>query len=91
MNNKTKKSLALSMILLTAIITVANTENPIAPVQLTLDEVESIASCEVKKNNKIIFQCDGEEEKDCKDKYSSLFTGEISIECSGIYVELKND
>ena len=55
---------------------------------ITLSEVEAMASCEVKKNGEVIFRCDGEEEADCQDKYKAMFVGTIEIECSGTYVKL---
>lgn len=54
----------------------------------TLSGVEAMASCEVKRDGKIIFRCDGEEQADCQDKYKAMFVGTIEIECSGTYVEL---
>lgn len=89
MKNKTNKMLAVGIILFIATITATHLNNSVEPVQFTLDEIESLASCEVKRNNKVIFRCDGEKEDNCQEKYKSMFTGEISIECSGTYVELK--
>lgn len=55
---------------------------------ITLSEVEAMASCEVIRNGKIIFRCVGEQQADCQDKYKALGIGTIEIACSGTYVEL---
>lgn len=88
MKNKTRKVLAAGIILLIATITATHIGNSVDHVRLTLGEIETLASCEVKKNDKIIFQCNGDDEKDCKERYKSIITGEITIECSGTYVNL---
>ena len=86
MKNITKIMLIASVMVCAATITITYLNNSVEFCQLTFGEVESLASCEVTKNDKVIFQCDGNEEKDCKEKYKSLITGEISIVCSGVYV-----
>lgn len=79
--------LAAGIILLTAAITVARIDNSVDHVRLTLGEVKSLVSCEVMKNGEVIFRCDGEE-NNCREKYKSLFTDEITIKCSGTYKEV---
>ncbi len=88
MKNKTKKVLAAGIILLTATITATHIGNSVDHVRFTLGEIESLASCEVMKNGKVIFRCDGEEENNCRERYKSVFTGEIMIKCSGTYKEV---
>lgn len=55
------------------------------------------ASCEVKKDGKIVFKCEGDE-GNCKEELRKteflqliLGNGKISIECSGKKVAIKQD
>lgn len=54
------------------------------------------ASCEVKKDGKTVFKCDGNE-GNCKEELEKtkllewIFPGEITIECSGEKVAIKQD
>lgn len=49
---------------------------------LGINDVEAIAACEVSRNGKVVFQCDGEDET-CKGSYTKPIVGKVDLECSG--------
>lgn len=90
MKKKTKLLFCLAFIISVICYNIQNRQksNNSSSTDFSLSEVEAMASCEVKRNGKVIFKCVGDEQADCQEKYKAVFAGTIEIECSGVYVEL---
>ena len=55
------------------------------PNSLLAQNVEGLSSCEVTRNNNVIFECTGNN-GNCAEKMKTIL-GQIGITCSGQYVE----
>ena len=84
---KIKVYFLLTIIMLVAGYNVAKVKQIPMLSDIALGEVEALSRCEIKKNGEIIFECRGNEETDCKEKYKAMFFGTLEVDCSGTFVK----